>query len=100
MTRVSQQSQSRLDQEPYFSLAKQLIEAGDTNSEVAHRITEDLDLPTTEKSIRRFRKRNHIGAPCPVDSRKGSVRYHDGDQADVTTPAGTGLVLDLSLIHI
>jgi hypothetical protein len=94
MTRVSQQSQSRLDQEPYFSLAKQLIEAGDTNSEVAHRITEDLDLPTTEKSIRRFRKRNHIGAPCPEGSRKGSVRYHDGDQADVTTPAGTGLVLD------
>lgn len=88
------QSPSSLDKEPYFSLAKELIEAGDTNGEVAHRITEDLDLPTSEGSIRRFRKRHHIGLPCSANSKKGGVRYHDGDKADVTSSAKPTLIMD------
>jgi len=82
------QNQSRLDQEPFYSRIKDLIEQGGTNSSIARA------LETTEKSIRRFRKRHHIEAPSPIDSRKGSVHYHDGDKADVTTPAASGLVLD------
>jgi hypothetical protein len=78
---VSQRTQSPLDEDPLFSRVKQLIGEGHTNASIAQQAA------TSEKSIRRFRKRHGINPPSPVDTRKGSVRYHDEDQADVTTPA-------------
>jgi hypothetical protein len=83
------QSQSRLDQEPFYSQIKDLIEQGESNASIVRILGE-----STEKSIRRFRKRHNIAPPSPIDSRKGSVHYHDGDEADVTTPAASGLILD------
>lgn len=78
------QSQSRLDQDPYFKYARDLIEAGNTNSEIAHRITQVLSLPTSERSVRRFKKRHGFNLP-PIKDRAGATIK--GDEAEVTTPA-------------
>jgi predicted phosphodiesterase len=76
------QSQSPLDREPYFSEIKGLIGEGETNSYIATIITGGLKLPTTEKSIRRFRKRHGLF----VNNKAANAGYKiSGDEGEITS---------------
>lgn len=86
MSRNRNPNQSLLDEEPYFSVVKKLIEDGETNSTIVEALFagsgECPKIRSSSDSIRRFRKRHHIN----VESRasKSGVRI-DGDDAEVTS---------------
>lgn len=76
-------TQSLLDNEPLFSAIKgMIVDEGETNASIARRVTEEFDFPTTDDSIRRFRKRHKLGVPT-VD--KASVKV-EGDLATLVSP--------------
>lgn len=83
---MSQSSQSILDTEPYFSVIKQQIEDGDTNCGIARLLQRDYDLPTSESSIKRFRKRHGLQIP---GTEKAGIRQK-GDDLEGTTEVKQG----------
>lgn len=77
---MSQTSSSVLDSEPLFSNIKIAIEDGETNAAIA------LQFSTSEKSIRRFRKRHGLQIP---GTEKAFTRI-DGDTAEAATKPEQG----------
>jgi hypothetical protein len=77
------QTASPLDEEPIFSCIKEAIERGDTNASIA------AANSTSEKSIRRFRKRHGLN-PRVFDPVEAVI---DGDKGTITTPPTTTPVL-------
>lgn len=60
---ATNQNQSPLDSEPYFSFVKHCIEVGDFNTTIATKLYKEFDLVTSRDSIRRFRERHDIAIP-------------------------------------
>jgi hypothetical protein len=75
------QNQSVLDNEPFYSFIKELVEQGEFNTSIAKKVTEEFDFPTTESAIRRFRKRHTLGVPT---GEKPAVSI-EGDDAWITS---------------
>jgi hypothetical protein len=89
MMRVNQQNQSPLDNEPFFLFIVTQVENGLTNKGIAKWISKGFStkgqifiLPTTDDSIRRFRKRHKLSIP----TRNESAFKIEGNEAELTTP--------------
>lgn len=81
--KVPIQTTSILDEEPYFSRVKELVEDGETNTSIAEVLRKDFHgFVTTRDSIRRFRDRHGLSVPTK-DSPGLKI---DGDEATLTTP--------------
>ena len=74
---------SRLDQEPLCSQIKEAISRGETNAFIAK------EFDTSEKSVRRFRKRHALN-PRSFDR---AELFVDGDKGHITTPPSTVAIL-------
>lgn len=88
----NQITQSPLDQEPIVGLIKELIGKGETNTSVVKLLKSSSHrFVTTEKSIRRFRKRHGLEVP----TRPSSAGYRiEGDQGELTSPTRRGSSMD------
>lgn len=84
-------SQSPLDNPNVERLVREYIAAGKTNSSIAASL-QTVGVNTSEKSIRRFRKRNGLAPPSNAPARAG-VKIEKG-VAEVTTPREDGFTLD------
>lgn len=88
---MSQQTNSILDNEPFFTYIKEELEAGRTNADLVRSAHHDLSLLTSETAIRRFRKRHNIVVP----GQTGAFTKIKDNDAEAQTPATTTpLVLD------
>lgn len=74
---------SKLDEEPIFSQISSWIRAGETNAAIAR------EFGTSEKSIRRFRKRHSLN---PSSFERAEV-FVDGDEGYITTAPSTVAIL-------
>lgn len=90
MTQTTQK-QSPLDREPYLGFIKEQVNLGESNAAIVTALAlQPFKLVTTKDSIRRFRKRHGLQPPS-----KDRAGYRiKGDDAEVTTPAIAGVVLD------
>jgi hypothetical protein len=83
-------NQSPLDSEPYESIVRTCIIAGDTNLGIARLLERAHGLETSPDSIRRFRKRHGLN-PGAFDAATTEI---DGDEGTITTAPSTKLILD------
>lgn len=86
------QSQSPLDREPLIGFVKELIGKGETNASVVKALwASQHRFETTEKSIRRFRKRHGL----EVHNKAANAGYKiTGDDAEVTSATHRGHSMD------
>lgn len=84
-----QQSQSKLDSEPWFTFVVESIKDGNTNSWIASELTQE-GCPTTRDSVRRFRKRHGLGVTStPNQGSKSGVTLTD-DSGVITSAVTEG----------
>jgi predicted phosphodiesterase len=86
------QSQSPLDQEPIVGFIKELIGRGETNASIVKALWSSKHrFETTEKSIRRFRKRHGL----EVYNKAANAGYRiSGDEGELTSSARQGTSMD------